>query len=59
MSLCAECFQKGNHDGHDFNMFRYIFKLCEENLIYHLTDLHFVNADHRLVVHVTAVILVL
>lgn len=23
MSLCAECFQKGNHDGHDFNMFRY------------------------------------
>ncbi|UYV79266.1 UBR3 [Cordylochernes scorpioides] len=22
MSLCAECFQKGNHDGHDFNMFR-------------------------------------
>lgn len=23
MSLCAECFQKGNHEGHDFNMFRY------------------------------------
>ncbi|CAM1322004.1 UBR3 (predicted) [Pycnogonum litorale] len=22
MSLCAECFQRGNHDGHDFNMFR-------------------------------------
>ncbi|XP_049861948.1 E3 ubiquitin-protein ligase Ubr3 isoform X1 [Schistocerca gregaria] len=22
MSLCAECFQKGNHVGHDFNMFR-------------------------------------
>jgi len=22
MSLCAECFQKGNHEGHDFNMFR-------------------------------------
>lgn len=22
MSLCAECFQKGEHDGHDFNMFR-------------------------------------
>ncbi|PSN42091.1 E3 ubiquitin-protein ligase UBR3 [Blattella germanica] len=22
MSLCSECFQKGNHDGHDFNMFR-------------------------------------
>ncbi|KAG8292100.1 E3 ubiquitin-protein ligase ubr3 [Homalodisca vitripennis] len=22
MSLCAECFQKGDHDGHDFNMFR-------------------------------------
>ncbi|XP_068083669.1 E3 ubiquitin-protein ligase Ubr3 isoform X2 [Anabrus simplex] len=22
MSLCAECFQNGNHDGHDFNMFR-------------------------------------
>lgn len=23
MSLCAECFQRGNHEGHDFNMFRY------------------------------------
>ncbi|EEB17463.1 ubiquitin ligase E3, putative [Pediculus humanus corporis] len=22
MSLCAECFRNGNHDGHDFNMFR-------------------------------------
>lgn len=22
MSLCAECFQNGNHEGHDFNMFR-------------------------------------
>nr|XP_018904322.1 PREDICTED: E3 ubiquitin-protein ligase UBR3 isoform X2 [Bemisia tabaci] len=22
MSLCADCFQKGDHDGHDFNMFR-------------------------------------
>ncbi|XP_071446964.1 E3 ubiquitin-protein ligase Ubr3 isoform X2 [Hetaerina americana] len=22
ISLCANCFQKGNHDGHDFNMFR-------------------------------------
>jgi E3 ubiquitin-protein ligase UBR3 len=22
MSLCAECFQKGNHEGHDYNMFR-------------------------------------
>ncbi len=22
MSLCAECFKKGNHEGHDFNMFR-------------------------------------
>ncbi|XP_063233328.1 E3 ubiquitin-protein ligase Ubr3 [Bacillus rossius redtenbacheri] len=22
MSLCAHCFQNGNHDGHDFNMFR-------------------------------------
>ncbi|XP_046390043.1 E3 ubiquitin-protein ligase Ubr3 isoform X2 [Ischnura elegans] len=22
ISLCAKCFQKGNHDGHDFNMFR-------------------------------------
>lgn len=22
MSLCAECFQKGEHEGHDFNMFR-------------------------------------
>ncbi|XP_046442504.1 E3 ubiquitin-protein ligase Ubr3-like isoform X2 [Daphnia pulex] len=22
MTLCAECFQKGNHEGHDFNMFR-------------------------------------
>ncbi|ODN00342.1 E3 ubiquitin-protein ligase UBR3 [Orchesella cincta] len=22
MSLCAECFQRGNHKGHDFNMFR-------------------------------------
>lgn len=22
MSLCSECFQKGDHDGHDFNMFR-------------------------------------
>lgn len=22
MSLCADCFQKGNHEGHDFNMFR-------------------------------------
>uniref|UniRef100_A0A2R5LIR0 E3 ubiquitin-protein ligase n=1 Tax=Ornithodoros turicata TaxID=34597 RepID=A0A2R5LIR0_9ACAR len=22
MSLCAECFQQGNHEGHDFNMFR-------------------------------------
>ncbi|XP_054716089.1 E3 ubiquitin-protein ligase ubr3-like [Uloborus diversus] len=22
MSLCSECFQKGNHEGHDFNMFR-------------------------------------
>ncbi|KAL3175252.1 hypothetical protein MRX96_010871 [Rhipicephalus microplus] len=22
MSLCAECFQQGNHQGHDFNMFR-------------------------------------
>ncbi|KAK7870457.1 hypothetical protein R5R35_000735 [Gryllus longicercus] len=22
MSLCAECFQNGNHAGHDFNMFR-------------------------------------
>lgn len=22
MSLCAECFQRGNHAGHDFNMFR-------------------------------------
>ncbi|XP_054165403.1 E3 ubiquitin-protein ligase ubr3-like isoform X2 [Oppia nitens] len=22
MSLCADCFKKGNHDGHDFNMFR-------------------------------------
>ncbi|KAL0268005.1 UNVERIFIED_CONTAM: hypothetical protein PYX00_010107 [Menopon gallinae] len=22
MSLCAECFQRGNHEGHDFNMFR-------------------------------------
>lgn len=21
MSLCAECFEAGNHDGHDFNMF--------------------------------------
>ncbi|XP_075538293.1 ubr3 ubiquitin ligase isoform X3 [Dermacentor variabilis] len=22
MSLCADCFQQGNHQGHDFNMFR-------------------------------------
>ena len=22
MSLCAECFHAGNHEGHDFNMFR-------------------------------------
>ena len=22
MSLCAECFHQGNHEGHDFNMFR-------------------------------------
>ncbi|KAM7303015.1 hypothetical protein ISCGN_018523 [Ixodes scapularis] len=22
MSLCAECFQQGDHQGHDFNMFR-------------------------------------
>lgn len=22
MSLCADCFQKGNHEGHDYNMFR-------------------------------------
>ncbi len=22
MSLCADCFQGGNHEGHDFNMFR-------------------------------------
>ncbi|XP_013419447.1 E3 ubiquitin-protein ligase ubr3-like [Lingula anatina] len=22
MSLCADCFQAGNHTGHDFNMFR-------------------------------------
>lgn len=22
MSLCADCFQAGNHEGHDFNMFR-------------------------------------
>ncbi|KAG8223713.1 hypothetical protein J437_LFUL004078 [Ladona fulva] len=22
ISLCAKCFQQGNHDGHDFNMFR-------------------------------------
>ncbi|XP_071748159.1 E3 ubiquitin-protein ligase UBR3 isoform X3 [Lepeophtheirus salmonis] len=22
MSLCAECFQEGNHEGHDFNMFK-------------------------------------
>uniref|UniRef100_T1JNI2 E3 ubiquitin-protein ligase n=1 Tax=Strigamia maritima TaxID=126957 RepID=T1JNI2_STRMM len=22
MSICAECFQRGNHEGHDFNMFR-------------------------------------
>ena len=21
MSLCAECFEAGNHTGHDFNMF--------------------------------------
>jgi hypothetical protein len=22
MSLCSDCFKSGNHDGHDFNMFR-------------------------------------
>lgn len=22
MSLCSDCFQRGNHEGHDFNMFR-------------------------------------
>ena len=22
MSLCADCFQAGNHEGHDYNMFR-------------------------------------
>ena len=22
MSLCANCFKEGNHEGHDFNMFR-------------------------------------
>lgn len=22
MSLCAECFENGDHEGHDFNMFR-------------------------------------
>ena len=22
MSLCADCFQAGDHTGHDFNMFR-------------------------------------
>ena len=22
MSLCAECFKYGNHEGHDFNMFK-------------------------------------
>jgi E3 ubiquitin-protein ligase UBR3 len=22
MSLCADCFEGGNHEGHDFNMFR-------------------------------------
>ena len=22
MSLCAECFENGNHEGHDFNMFK-------------------------------------
>ena len=22
MSLCADCFHDGNHEGHDFNMFR-------------------------------------
>lgn len=22
MSLCSKCFQEGNHEGHDYNMFR-------------------------------------
>jgi E3 ubiquitin-protein ligase UBR3 len=22
MSICAECFKNGNHQGHDYNMFR-------------------------------------
>jgi E3 ubiquitin-protein ligase UBR3 len=22
MSICAECFKNGNHEGHDYNMFR-------------------------------------
>ena len=22
MSICAECFKNGNHEGHDFNMFK-------------------------------------
>ena len=22
MSLCATCFKNGNHEGHDFNMFK-------------------------------------
>lgn len=22
MSLCAECFRNGNHEGHDYNMFK-------------------------------------
>ena len=39
MSLCAECFQKGEHDGHDFNMFRslaggkYIVELNRNSLL--------------------------
>ena len=22
MSICSDCFQAGNHEGHDYNMFR-------------------------------------
>ncbi|CAM2728621.1 unnamed protein product [Rotaria socialis] len=56
MSICAQCFQNGNHEGHNFNMFESqaggacirfrIFKNCFINLISIIFQRNALDSDH-------------
>ena len=44
MSLCADCFEDGNHENHDFNMFRFLKNILkmQKLIIFGQNNLDFV-----------------